>query len=267
MHRNKLLNLLAANARRGEFRAEAGDAGATIYLYDVIVSSKADAEWFGGVDAETFVQSLRGMQGDVSVRINCPGGDVFAARAMAQAIRDYPGQVTVYVDGYAASAATFLVAVADHVAVAQGGMIMVHKAWTIAMGNADDFRASAELLGKIDGTIADTYAAAAGRRGIDPADFTALMAAETWLTGEEAIALGLADEVAGDPGPNASARWDLSAYSNAPVAPMVQREPNPEAAIEPNLTIEGPAEAANSNVNDQIERNRRVAALRSRQPA
>lgn len=217
MQRNKLLNLLAANSRRGEFRAEAGDTGNVIYLYDAIVSSEAEAAWFGGVAADSFVQALRAMTGDVSLRINCPGGDVFAARAMAQAIREYPGQVTAYVDGYAASAASFITSVAARTVMAEGSFLMIHKAWTIAMGNAEDFAATAQLLGKVDGTIAATYEAAAKKRGVacSADEFTTLMAAETWLTGEEAIEYGLADEIS-EGGPQNARQWDLSAYANAP---------------------------------------------------
>lgn len=213
MQHNRLLNLLAANKQRGEFKADAN----TIYLYDTIVSSKADAEWFGGVDAETFVQTLRGMSGDVSLRINSPGGDVFAARAMAQAIKDHGGTVTAYVDGYAASAASFITSAADRVVMSDGSMLMIHKAWTLGFGNSDDLMATAELLDKIDGTISATYEAAANRRGISSgADhFAELMKAETWLTGDEAIAVGLADEIAQD-GPKDAARWDVSAYAKAP---------------------------------------------------
>ncbi len=203
MHQNKLLRLLANNAKRGEFRAE----GNTIYLYDAIVSSKVEAEWFGGVDAETFVQTLRAMKGDVSIRINSPGGDVFAARAMSQAIREYDGQVTAHVDGVAASAATFLTSAADKTVMAQGSMLMIHKAWTIGWGNSDDFMSTAALLEKIDGTIAQSYSASAERRDVEPADFAALMAAETWLTAQEAMDLGLADEEIVD-SVKASARWD-----------------------------------------------------------
>jgi ATP-dependent Clp protease protease subunit len=155
MHQmRKLLNLFARNAKKGEFKAE----GNTIFIYDVIVASEADAEWFGGVAADTFARTLKGMEGDVDLRINSPGGDVFGAKAMAQAIRDYPGQVTAHVDGVAASAATFLTAVADKTIMAPGSLQMIHKAWTIAIGNADDFVAVADLLDKIDGTIVDAYA-------------------------------------------------------------------------------------------------------------
>lgn len=215
MRHRKLLNLLARNAKKGEFRAETGDQGNTIYVYDVIVASEADAEWFGGVPADSFVKTLLGMEGPVAIRMNCPGGDVFGAKAMAQAMREYSGEITVHVDGYAASAATFLTSVADKTVVAPGAMLMIHKAWTIELGNADDFRATAELLDKIDGTIADTYEAAATRRGKDLADFAQLMKAETWLTADEAIELGLADELASD-GPKSKVEWDLSAYEHAP---------------------------------------------------
>lgn len=257
MHRNKLLNLLANNARKGEFKAE----GNTIYLYDVIVSSKAEAEWFGGVDAESFVQALNGMTGDVSVRINSPGGDVFGAKAMAQAIRVYPGNVTAYVDGYAASAATFITSAADKTVMAQGAMMMVHKAWSIGMGNSDDFVATAALLEKIDGTIAETYAEAAGARGVEAPDFAAMMAAETWLTDQEAVNAGLADEVlVGVAKP--SAAWDLSVYDNAPApveaAPVI--EPDPVAEVVEAAPVIEP-------VNNEIERLRRVTAFRLSTPA
>jgi ATP-dependent protease ClpP protease subunit len=227
MQKNRLLNLLRNNAKRGEFRAE----GNTIYLYDVIVSSKEEAEWFGGVDAETFVQTVKGLKGDISLRINSPGGDVFAARAMAQAIREHDGKVTAHVDGYAASAASFVTSVADETVMGPGSMLMIHKAWSLALGNSEDMLATANLLEKIDGTIVETYDAAAKRRGMEPADFAELMAAETWLTGAEAIELGLADAIAED-APKAKAEWDLSAYDNAPA----------EAAVEPLIVNELPEE-------------------------
>lgn len=262
MHRNKLLNLLAANARKGEFRAE----GNTIYLYDVIVSSKAEAEWFGGVDAESFVHALRGMTGDVAVRINSPGGDVFGAKAMAQAIREYPGTVTAHVDGYAASAATFLTSAADKTVMAAGAMLMIHKAWSIAMGNSDDFMSTAALLDKIDGTIAETYAAAAEARGAEPQDFAALMAAETWLTGEEAISAGLADEVIVE-SVKAFAAWDLSVYDNAPAAaPAAVEEITEKPQNSAGVTDPASAEEITPETTE-IERLRRVTALRLSTPA
>lgn len=238
MRQNRLLNLLSANKQRGEFKAEAN----TIYLYDSIVSSKADAEWFGGVDAETFVQTLRGLSGDVALRINSPGGDVFAARAMAQAIKDHAGTITAYVDGYAASAASFITSAADRVVMSDGSMLMIHKAWTLGFGNADDLMATATLLAKIDDTIAATYEASAKRRDkyTTMDEFAAFMASETWLTGQEAIDIGMADEIATD-GPKDTTRWDMSAYGAAPSAKKEITKTEPvevEAPEQPETQIE-----------------------------
>jgi ATP-dependent Clp protease protease subunit len=89
MHKHSLLNLLASNAKAGSFRAE----GNTVYLYDVIVGSDLEAEFFGGVSAGTFINALKGMKGAFSLRINSPGGDVMAARAITQAMREYDGEI------------------------------------------------------------------------------------------------------------------------------------------------------------------------------
>jgi ATP-dependent Clp protease protease subunit len=222
MRPTKLLNLLASNAKRGEFKAE----GNTIFLYDVIVASEADAEWFGGVAADTFAKTLAGMTGDVALRINSPGGDVFAGVAMAQAIRAYPGKVTAHVDGLAASAASAVAVAADEAVMAPGSMMMIHNAWTIALGNRHDFMETATLLEKIDGDLAQAYAK---RSGGDAAEFATLMDAETWMTAEETVAHKLADSIAPEK-PKAQARvWDLSAFESAPAA-QAQAAPEPAAA-------------------------------------
>lgn len=252
--RNRLFDFFMANRKRGEFRAE-GESN-TIYLYDVIVGSKAEAEWWGGVDAETFTKTLLSMTGPVSLRINSPGGDVFAARAMAQAIRDYPDEVTAYVDGYAASAASFITSVADRTVMADGSFLMIHECWTFTVGNKRDHAAGAELLGKIDVSIVETYRAAAEGRGKEPADFEALVNAETWLTADEAIELGLADEKSTG-GAKASA-WDLSAYGRAPATP-----PPPAEVVADPVPVVTPE----NTMNEDNARRSRLAALRLRQTA
>ena len=270
--RPNLLNLYKANARRGQFRAEAN----TLFVYDVIVGSDSDAEWFGGVSPEAFTRALRAMTGPVSVRINSPGGDVFAGRAMAQAMREYPGEITAHVDGVAASAASLLAVTPARCVMAPGSMLMIHQAWTIGLGNAGDFRQTADLLAKIDLTIADDYAAKSGR----PAeDFSSLMAAETWFTPAEAIAMGLADEIAADPraaAPEAGveARWDLSAYARPPTSnrdPELSDETVSRIAAEVVTRLDARAlpiaVEPEMNPNEDIERRRRHLAARLLQPA
>lgn len=226
---NPMLKLLARNRRRGEFRAEAatGGAEATLYLYDMIVDTDDEAEWWGGVSPQAFVKALRAETAPtIHLRVNSPGGSVFAARAMEQALREHPSRIVAHIDGLAASAASFLVMGADEIEIAPGAMVMVHKAWTIAYGNADDLVSTAGLLEQIDASLVKTYAARTGQ-GAD--DIAAMMTAETWLEADRAVELGFADRIA-DAKPKAAA-WDLSAYSNAPQA---SHRPAAEPIAEPD---------------------------------
>lgn len=267
MRPTKLLNLLARNAKRGEFRAE----GNTIFLYDVIVGSDFEAEVWGGVSPEGFIRQLSAMTGPVELRINSPGGEVFAARAIAQAMRGYDGEITAHVDGVAASAASLIAASAAKVVMAPGSFLMIHQAWTIAMGNADELGAQAELLGKIDGTIAATYAAKTGK----PAqDFAPLMQAETWFTPDEALAIGLADEVVEEAPakPGASNRWDLSAYAAAPQIerPATVADLVVEMRVTPGETVEIVPPSARTDAdleNAAADRTRRLNARLRLAPA
>jgi ATP-dependent Clp protease protease subunit len=230
-----------------------------LIVYDVIVTSDSDAAWLGGISAETFARELRAMAGDVELRINSPGGDVFAARAMAQAMREHPGKITAYVDGVAASAASLLAVSASETVMAPGAMMMIHEAWTIALGNKGDFLATAALLEKIDASIVESYQAKAGG---EPAQWAAEMAAETWYTAAEAVEAGLADRLAEDKPAAAQATWDLGVYDNAPAgqvqaqapASVQEPEPIPAPAAEPVQAEAGPQ--------TEIEHRERLLAVR-----
>lgn len=229
--RNRLLNLFASNARKGEIFAEDN----TIFLYDFIVSSEAEAAWWGGVSAEGFAKLIATMTGPVTVRLNSPGGDVFGGRAIAAAIRGHDGEVTVQIDGYAASAASTIAIAGDKVVAQADAMVMIHRAWTMTVGNIADHQATVDLLVKIDQAIAEGYAAKAGTEDLAP--WIVAMESETWYTAQEALDAGLIDEVMpakADKAPAARAKaWDLSAFTNAP-APAAEAAENPEV-IEPAL--------------------------------
>lgn len=208
--RNRAENLLPARAESGE--------EATLYLYDVIVSD----DFCGGVAAESFVKALTALDAPViHLRINSPGGDVFAARAVEAAIRNHPSRIVAHVDGYAASAASFVAVACDEVEIAPGGFFMIHKAWTFTAGNADELLHAAAMLEKIDASLVDTYAQKTGR---PPADIAAWMRAETWFSAAESLECGFADRVA-EAAPKAQAAWDLSVYANAPAAPAAEASP------------------------------------------
>lgn len=233
---NPLLKLFSQNKDKGlSIRAEADDSGNNLYIYDVITSD----DFWGGVTAEQVVKYFHEKSGngspDIHMYINSPGGDVFAARAMAQAIKDYKGQVIAHVDGMAASAATDLVMAADKSYISDGGMFMIHNAWTISVGDKDEFIKTASRLEKVDEGIARNYVEKSGN---DLDQVIQWMNEETYFFGQEAIDAGFINELSGT-SPKNKIDWDLSAYKNAPriddkpelqaeIIPETQNTPEPE---------------------------------------
>jgi ATP-dependent Clp protease protease subunit len=207
----KILNrILADNRGKGLFRVEnAADDEATIYLYDVI-----DA-WFG-VSAQMMVDALKSASGKtVHLHINSPGGDVFESVAMASAISAHDGDVIVSIDGVAASAATRVALAGKEVRIADSGLLMIHNSWTIAWGNAEEIRKTADLLDKVDAGIVADYTRKTGASEQQVRDW---MAAETWFNAQEALDNKFVDAI--DSTTQAAAnKWDLSAYQNAPKQP------------------------------------------------
>lgn len=208
----KISQLLRDNATRARaFKVDAKGDEATIYIYDII---GYDFWSGGGVTAKDFAAELDKITAKtVNLRINSPGGDVFEARAMTAAMDRHPATFVAHVDGLAASAASFIAARADEVVMAPGSMQMIHNAWTMAIGDRNDMTKTAELLTKIDATIADDYAAKTGKPA---AEMATLMDAETWFTAEEAVSAGLADRIGDDLAPKTKNAWNLSAYEHAP---------------------------------------------------
>lgn len=183
------------------------DGAAEILVYDQI--------GFWGITSEALVSALREITADViHLRIDSPGGDVFMARAMKTAIEQHSAQVIAHVDGVAASAASYLMLGADEIEIAQGAFVMIHNAWSITLGDKLEHSKSADLLSKIDAAIRADYAAKTGKK---PEEFAELMDAETWLTADEAVEMGLVDRVYDRDG-GANNRLDLSVFDNAPAA-------------------------------------------------
>ena len=221
---NPLLKLLALNKDKAQpIKAVTEGDEATIYIYDVIVSD----DFWGGVSAESFVKLLNGITAPViHLRINSPGGEVYAARSMMQAIREHKSKVIAHVDGMAASAATFLVIAADESYIAEGSMFMIHNGWTIAAGNSKDFLSMADLLERLDQTIRQEYNA---KTGTDIAEIKKMMDAETYFFGSEAVDAGFIDAVA-EASPKNQIKWDMTAYQHAdkPKQNMPEPEPTPQ---------------------------------------
>ena len=229
MPTRKLLQLLKDNARNegpAPIRADATATDAHVYINDVI-----DAFW--GASAASLITALVGQQDKtVHLHINSPGGDVFEARAMAAALVAHPGKVVAHIDGLCASAATYLALAASEVRMTDGGLFMVHNSWTMAYGNKTELRATADLLDKIDGTIASDYTR---KTGASAEQVVAWMDATTWFTAAEALAAKFIDAI--DPNTKqdtTQAQWNLAAYPNAPKPA--------DKAPEPDLTAQAAAQ-------------------------
>jgi ATP-dependent Clp protease protease subunit len=165
------------------------------------------------VAPQAFIRALLAIDAKtIHLRINSPGGDVFAARVIEQAIRETKARVIAHIDGYAASAASYVALAADEVVIAAGGFLMIHKAWSIGWGNSDDLRQLADLLAKVDLSLADTYVKETGQARDQVLEW---MAAETWFNADEALRYGFADRLAVDAVKDTAA-FDLSAYARAP---------------------------------------------------
>lgn len=222
-----------------EIRMESSGGKNTIWIYDII-----DSWW--GISAEQVGKALAEFGGaDVEIYLNSPGGDVFEGRAIQTRLKQYAGNTSLYIDGYAASAATTVALGADKRIIAEGAFFMIHNSWTIGFGEKKDLRKTADLLEQIDDAIGSDYAAITGE-GRDI--ITQWMDDETWFNANKTVELGFAHETySGDSSEQAKNRaaWNLSAYKNAPAA--LTEPPTP------NNTIERPSREGFERYLDMIQ--------------
>jgi ATP-dependent protease ClpP protease subunit len=158
-----------------------------LYVYDMI----------GGYDGDSteFVQAVHSVKASsLDLHINSPGGFVYDAVAMFEALDASPATVNVHIDGLAGSAASFLAMVGEKVAIAKGGRMMIHDAQMVAIGGPSDLREMADLADEVSNDIAGYYA---GRAGGTSASWRKAMTATTWYSAQQAVDAKLADRVTG----------------------------------------------------------------------
>lgn len=218
-------NLLRARATLpGRFQAKAKNDVGELYIYDFI-----GASMWGGISAKDVADALATLKGEgaksLNVYINSEGGDVFDGVAIHNVIKRFDGQKTVYIDGIAASIASIIAMSGDKIVTAANAMWMIHDPWTIALGNAREFRKLADDLDKVKGTLIDTYAT---RTKLKAADVEKLMAEETWMDAAMAKEKGFTDEVTDEEGQleDASVRPFLAQYRNTPEKLKVRETKN-----------------------------------------
>jgi ATP-dependent protease ClpP protease subunit len=192
-------------AKRAWFRFDnvAGDPTTVdISILDIIGDWLDEYLWPGGgpgvITAKTFVDQLAQLPEPVKtirLHVNSPGGDVFAAVTMANALRDQrltKGRtIDVLIDGLAASAASIIIMAGNTIRIGDNALVMVHNPSSIGLGNAAEMRKIADELDKVRNTIVATYQ---WQSKLDAAAIVALLDAETWMDADEAIANGFATE-------------------------------------------------------------------------
>lgn len=228
---------------------------AIVWLYDAI------GGWYG-ITAHDFVRQLTALTDidHIELHVNSPGGDAFDGLAIMQALRQHPATVTAWVDGLAASAASYIVLGADEVVMARNAELMIHDASGICVGQASDMDKMREILDKLSQNIASIYAEKAGGYADE---WRAAMLEETWFTASEALDAGLVDRVDAAPASAeadaAAASFDLSlfAYAGRKAAPRprpaltsscaasaAQATPPAASAVSGDTTQEGAADVS-----------------------
>ncbi len=153
----------------------------------------AEDSWFGDeITPAIFRDELMKGEGNITVWINSPGGDVFAAAQIYNMLMDYKGSVTVRIDGLAASAASVIAMAGTTVEMSPVGMLMIHNPSTAVIGNTKEMQAAIQMLDEVKESILNAYELKTGQPRQSLSD---LMDAESWMNAKKAVELGFADKI------------------------------------------------------------------------
>jgi ATP-dependent Clp protease, protease subunit len=197
-------------------RDQAAPDTAEIMIYDEI----GESLWGGGVSAKQFIEDLGALRAlkTIVLRINSPGGSVFDAFAIYNALRRHPARIETDIDGMALSAASVVALAATEVRMAHNALLMIHNPAGMVMGEAAAMRKMADTLDKVRENIAGVYQTRTHR---EPGEITQWMDQETWFSAVEAQAAGFIDTIT--PDQRVSNTFDLSRYHHVPAAVLTQR--------------------------------------------
>lgn len=175
-----------------------------------------------GVDAKTFKKDWDKIKNlkEIKVYVNSPGGSVFDGMAIYNMLSDSRDKVTVEVDGLAASIASIIAMAGKKLVMREGTLLMIHNAWSLAMGDSNEMRKTADTLDKINEQLISIYS---GKTGMDAEEIKQLMNEETWLDADEAVEKGFADESV--KAPRMAAKYSgeiMNSFKNAPTIEEVE---------------------------------------------
>ena len=205
----------------------------TLFLNGTI----AEESWFDDdVTPQLFKNELMSGSGNITVWINSPGGDCVAAAQIYNMLMDYKGDVTVKIDGIAASAASVIAMAGTKVLVSPVSMLMIHNPMTAAFGNSEEMQRAIEMLGSVKDSIINAYEI---KTGLSRAKLSRLMDAETWMDANKAVELGFADEIMSrtDEIEDMAAPTVSMLYSKANVVNSLMEKIAAKCAIDPKPTV------------------------------
>lgn len=166
------------------------DTGARTLVLNGQIS---DETWYGDeVTPGLFREELNAGEGDITVWINSPGGDVFAAAQIYNMLKEYSGKVEVRIDGMAASAASVVAMAGDRISMSPVAMMMIHNPMTVAMGDHKAFQQAMDMLEEVKESIINAYELKTGQ---SRTVISHMMDDETWFNAKKAVELGFADDI------------------------------------------------------------------------
>ena len=203
-----------------------GKSAAEVYIFDYI--------GYWDISARSFIDELKAIDSDqIDLHINSPGGSVFDGVAIQNSIKHHKANVTVYIDGIAGSIASIIALSGDQIYIAENAYVMIHNPSSIVWGEAQDMLKEAEVLDKLADGLAGDYAR---QMDITADEARALMDAETWYLGQEAVDAGYADSTFA--GTQAVASFDLKRFSAKAPPAAIERFTQSPRGDEPNATVD-----------------------------
>ena len=193
----------------------------------------AEESWFDDeVTPAAFKAELNSGSGPITVWINSPGGDCVAAAQIYNMLMDYPADVTVRIDGIAASAASVIAMAGTKVQMSPVSVMMIHNPLTVAMGDSDEMRRAIQLLDEVKESIINAYEI---KTGLSRAKLSHLMDGETWMNAKKALELGFCDEILyqpeAEPAPEDSFTFSRRAVTNSLLDKLKTRIPKPDNRV------------------------------------
>ena len=193
----------------------------------------AEESWFDDeVTPAAFKAELTSGSGPITVWINSPGGDCVAAAQIYNMLMDYPADVTVRIDGIAASAASVIAMAGTKVQMSPVSVMMIHNPLTVAMGDSDEMRRAIQLLDEVKESIINAYEI---KTGLSRTRLSHLMDGETWMNAKKALELGFCDEILyqpeAEPAPEDSFTFSRRAVTNSLLDKLKTRIPKPDNRV------------------------------------